>query len=1402
MLKSKALEVNLADSYVDVAIDPKYSLLEEVFAEYFGIMDGLTVFLKELSHPLRNRRFIVKEARRFALDYFHILKTHSRGGDAVRLLFEIFFDVFNDEKANRLDIKTDAADYLLLFVNTIIRDSEERIQVFIPVLERVFQKIAEYPSNDFFPFLKSYYQINRIAETLLETCEKLNLTDRSFEDLNALLLKYYNESYDYWLDQEDPELWFTSEEDAADKSDIINQCMAQISHAGLKNRREKLAAVSSGVDSASPDLTRALLELPGFSQVVAAYREIPQRLLKSDPKGLKGRRLKVIFLFHIMNIEGLSSIHEDALRDINRTVGWLIGNEKPMYIWKLIERTFSILAERIPEFPSTSLNLVLNMGKGLYKTDEKDLINYFIESAVKLGFQSPGVGGVDNDWQVAVNSAHIQNVRVWMELISLSPKWSTRLISDLIIHLTLYGVFIRDTDLFPRDISGLLNSDIEPVYNLIKQLTKIFPAYFNDIGAEGKLRDISTEIDEITHRKDKLIHFLRKQVHVEGSNRVTGFIEGIMEYWRTGDKSGLEQFLPPNIHCDVPESGIYLDGVFRILNHSNIAELDLPRDFLMKSDGELERRISSVEDAPEADRKRVFLLAVLYKLLRQKYDMAVSLQIPEGFDTILPHLKTGNFPHLEPLQKALSENNLREKIFGLLEYLEKLKGIILSPEKHEPVEDIYKKRHITVDIPSMYGSYHEPKFDALGFTFRIESLLNVCFEELINDIDLTLVTKATFYEIFDMLLLFDKALRVDGIESAEIAMQLDMLNHSLEARGFTATQYIDIFKGLARAVNNLINDYFHNVHRANIYRILDNNPFSNLHPKYQKLNDDIPGENVMHTVSEIFFRNLLAQSLGLQQLDLFLSRILKTLFKQLARLEDDKLRLLLNYDPKQAIMALNKPKDTSSRIIYLGNKGFNLAKLTNFGMPIPPGFIITAEVFKCRAIVDRYEPLNANFKDQVASHILDVERLIGKRFGDAGNPLLFSVRSGSAISQPGMMDTFLNVGINEQIAEGMAASTNNKWFAWDNYRRFLQCYGMTYGLERDDFDAVIGDEKKRLGIALKRDITGDQMRRLALQYKQMVIDSGITIEEDPFKQLILIIRKVMESWESPKAHTYRKIMGISDDWGTAVTVQSMVYGNMSPNSGTGVIFTHNPRWSGDIMSLWGDFTVGNQGEDVVSGLVTTMPITIMQQSTEMRNTDTTLETIFPEIYKALETWAYDLIYNKKWSPQEMEFTFESPSQKDLYILQTRNMTIRQKEKATLFDSEDITGDRLLGNGIGVSGGAMSGRIVFTLEEIYKWRSMEPDRSLILVRGDTVPDDIREIHAADGLITGKGGVTSHASVVAHGLGKTCVVGCGNLVCDEKEKVARFDGTVLKSEDFISIDGQGGAVYKGLMKVLEE
>ena len=400
-----------------------------------------------------------------------------------------------------------------------------------------------------------------------------------------------------------------------------------------------------------------------------------------------------------------------------------------------------------------------------------------------------------------------------------------------------------------------------------------------------------------------------------------------------------------------------------------------------------------------------------------------------------------------------------------------------------------------------------------------------------------------------------------------------------------------------------------------------------------------------------------------------------------------------------------------------------------------------------------------------------------------------------------MMDTFLNVGMNEEIAAGIGKQTNNAWLAWDSYRRFLQCYGMAFDLERDDFDAIISEMKRRAGIQFKRDFTGQQMRKVAMTYKGMIKDSGIDILEDPFEQLYMTITKVFASWESPKAKTYRKIMGISHDWGTAATVMEMVYGNVSRQSGSGVCFTHNPRWSEDILRLWGDFSIGNQGEDVASGLVTTLPISIRQQDIEMRETDITLETHFPEIYNTLQGWANEFIHTKGWGPQEIEFTFEGPRSENLFILQTRDMTIRERKKVLTFSLEDIKDNRLLGHGIGVSGGAMSGRVVFTLEEIDKWRKLEPDTVLILIRGDIVPDDIKEIYAADGLLTARGGVTSHAAVVAYSLGKTGVVGCGDLICNEKEKFCQINDMHFKSGDYISINGREGSVYQGALKVQE-
>ncbi|MDF1592993.1 MAG: PEP/pyruvate-binding domain-containing protein [Desulfobacterales bacterium] len=1393
MVESKALEVNLASYQVDVAIDPKYAALQEIMSGYYGLAEGLTVFLKELSHPYRNWLFIVKEARGYSLDYFHLFIHHPRGPQAAALIVDIFANSIRE--AGEPEVKTDAADNLLLFLQKVIKESGAEIGRFMPVLNSAFNQIRQFKKGNFFLFLKSFYQIKRLAELLIRLPDDGNALD--LEPVNSLLFKYLKETYAYWLKEEDPLSWFSKEVGLPAEEKIPEGIFRGITHGDINELNGRLDAIAKEKKSDAPFVLKRLIELPSYQQIVAQYRGIPQKLFAAGSEHDQGNMWKLVFIFHTMNIAGLSIIHEEALRDINRTLTWLIGHEDAKTVQQLVQKTFSILQTRTHRFPETALNCVLNMGKAVYKTDEIDLVNAFIDSMIDLGFQAPMIGGVGNDWQIKVNSAHILNIRTWLELTELNPKWSPRLLSALIIHLSLCGVFIKDTDLFPRDITHLLNSDIGPVYNLVKQMARLFPTFFNDIGAEGELRDISTNIDEISNRKDVLIHFLRKQSHVESSNRIILFMDAVLNFWKTKDKSGLKPFIPPSLYDQVKTRGPFIDGVHRVLKSLTEKGVAIPGDFLTDKSRNIDDLLKGFTDGSGKDLERVNLAISFYRLLQQKYSLDAG-----GMEHYMAQLRAEAFPDLIRLKEALAEKDLKKKISGLLEYLEILKKTILSVETFEIREDIYKKRHFTVDIPSMYGSYHEIKFDALGLTFRIEALINVLFEELVDSIDLGLITKATFFQVYERLKLFNKALKLDGISSDEIERQLDFLVHSLEVRGFTFTQYLDIFKGFAQAVKNIINDYFNNIHERNLDRILTRLPVEQILPKYLPRDHEADPEKVKHRVSEIFFRERIALSLGLQQMDLFLSRILNTLFLQAEKVPKDKLQTLLLYDHRSALSSIDQTENRVSGIIHLGNKGLNMVKLKQYGLPVPPGFIITTEVFRSRDVIKAYQSAERNLREQIAQQIAALDKKTHKTFGDPKNPLLFSVRSGSSISQPGMMDTFLDVGINEEIAAGIAAQSNNEWFAWDNYRRFLQCYGMAFDLERDDFDAIIDDFKQRFGVPFKRSFTGAQMKQVALAYKALIQDTGIVIEESPYEQLYVIIGKVLDSWDSSKAKAYRKIMGISDDWGTAVTIQTMVYGNISKQSGTGVIFTHNPRWPGDSLRLWGDFTLENQGEDVVSGLVKTLPVSVMQQEIENRDTDITLETHFPEIYNKLEEWANDLIYEKGWSPQEMEFTFESPAADHLYLLQTRDMAIRERKDYVTFDLDGAAEQKFLGHGIGVSGGAMSGRIVFSLDEIDKWRGLEPATALILLRSDTVPDDIREIFAADGLLTARGGLTSHAAVVAHRLGKTCVVGCGNLICHEKEQLCVFGAQKMKTGDFISIDGQQGTVYQGLLKMKAE
>jgi pyruvate,orthophosphate dikinase len=427
--------------------------------------------------------------------------------------------------------------------------------------------------------------------------------------------------------------------------------------------------------------------------------------------------------------------------------------------------------------------------------------------------------------------------------------------------------------------------------------------------------------------------------------------------------------------------------------------------------------------------------------------------------------------------------------------------------------------------------------------------------------------------------------------------------------------------------------------------------------------------------------------------------------------------------------------------------------------------------------------------------------LTDKIFGDPENPLLVSVRSGGALSMPGMMTSFLNVGINESVIEGLIKQTGKPWFAWDCYRRFLQYWGMSFNMERDHFDAIITSFKKIYRKTKKRNFTPEQMKVVALAYRDAIHAEGIELIDDAEKQLYTVISQVFSSWFSQKAQAYREIMGLSENWGTAVIIQAMVYGNLDDHAGSGVVFTRNPQEPGDSVMLWGDFAMTNQGDDIVSGLVKTLPISNEQKRLDGRKSDISLEDSFPKIYNELLNNAKALIYKERWGSQEIEFTFEGEDKKNLYILQSRDMTVTVKESVMVFTPSKELSSRYLSSGIGVGGGALSGRVVFDLDEIEKFRKKYPKAHLILVRSDTVPEDIQHISAADGLLTARGGSTSHASIIANRLGKTCIVGCNNLVVWENKKRCRIKKRILKSGDFLSIDGRNGSVFLGKHPVNE-
>ncbi len=1374
----------------ELVTSSKYNVLREVVKDYPGLLSSAESLLRELNHCPQNWGVIIKELKAYALKNFALHDQHKKGVEAIGVIVATFL-----EALNHLAVSTQQStiDSLIFYLEKILLDGEHNIHKYGCIFQDCFNKLYNLQEKQFFFLITNPRQLKRLGLIMVGKMS----SDFDFEGFNNLLFKSLLTTYEHWLKEEDPVKWFKDRTDcalSAQENRELERLLYPLSHANLRGLIHRLRDIKKCTDQA--EHLKELLKLPSYMQLAKFYEDLAGTLAQTFDMH-KGFKLKMIYLLKILETNGLSSIHESVLREVNRTISTIIKTEEPNQLKMILTETFRVLRNSLSGYPETVLYCIQCIGNEIFNIGNSDLVDWSFQQIISLGFQYPKIEGVTNEWQVISNQAHLKNIRVWLELIERKPKWSKSLLSAFIINLRLGGIHISDTDLFQKDITKLLNCDIKPVYSLVKQLAKLFPVYFSEINAEGILREVSTELDEITRRADFLCHFLRKQSHVESSARIVDFVEEVIRFWLTKDKRLLERFLPKDIFHQIRTSGPYVDDISTIFN-SIISDKEIRdvTELLRLSEVEVNEVTEKVPHVSEKEKKRAYLAIKFYQLLNRKYRLE-----PQDIKSQLVYSQSLGLPNTESLISVLKEGSVSQRLESVLNYLQLLQDIVLSSERYEPIEDIFHKRHFAAGIPSVYGTYHERKFDALSLTFRLENLANILFEELMDSFNLKFITRATLFEIREYVSLFFKALHLDGIFSNRLENTLELLSGALEVRRFSFSQYIDIFRGFSDAVHDILDTHYSGVHKNNLKQIIPQLGAKNILPKYIEAHEEESESEFINKVSEQFLREVVTSSFGFQQLDNFISKNLKTLLAQAEGLDVYNLDLLMSYEHKKAISGIHTPNEHTNDRIHLGNKGYNIVKLAPLGIPVPPGFIITTEVFRCLQAINRFIYAREHLNKEIEEQINGLERITGKKFGDPGNPLLVSVRSGAAISMPGMMNSFLNVGLNESTIIGLIKQIAKPWFAWDCYRRFLQCWGMSFGMERDVFDDIINSFKRKYKVVKKIHFVPEQMKEVALAYRDMIKDNGIEIIDDPKTQLQIAIEQVFQSWFSKKAQAFREILGLSENWGTAVIVQTMVYGNLDANSGTGVLFTRSPQSSGDRVMLWGDFAVGSQGEDVVSGLVKTLPISNEQREIENRTSDVSLEDSFPEIYSSLLTMVKNLIYKERWGAQDIEFTFEGKDKENLYILQARDMPITRKESFMVFVPSPQLSSNYLSSGIGVGGGALSGIVVFDLEDVQEFRKNDPSMPLILVRSDTVPDDIRHIAAADGLLTARGGSTSHATIIANRLEKTCVVGCNKLFVWEYEKRCKLNGQTIKVGDFLSIDGRKGSVYLGKHQVKE-
>jgi len=1353
---SKALEANLAETrYRDIKIPPEYQDFIKLSKKYYGIHKRANDCIIEYQHPFSNKKFVIEELRKILITDYWFYIGLDNPEKAFSVPVKLLGNLLNDEKVNDT-LKTFILRTLLEFTRKIYREKKD----FTETLTRCCKTLT----NSFAVNKKSYIEASRYFKKYLKEIAK----DKRFKNLTFQLTQnIYAAIIEFWENDSRVEEWIEQKKETLKiDQDVLKNEIGKPWFEKLRVELKKMNDWQEMVD-----------HMPDFDQIGERFSQT----IELFPSFIG----KFYFVFYLLRLEGLRDDKERLIWKLNKMLVQTMKEVDKDNVIHFIDQLFHYLEELKSEYGSAVLDIMLTVGKKVIDMDDSDeriLITHLENKLIHFGFETPGMVYVNEDWQLHINENHIKNIRVWLELIEYSQSEMENLLSALIVNLKLGGIFISDTDLFQREITKILNSNIAPFYKKVKQLTRIFPVYFNEIGAEGEIRKVTTTMDEISHREDKLIHFLRKQVHTESNNTLIDLTYRIFQFWYDGNLKNLKDALPQNVYNSIDKNSQWFAPVHKMTRELCKLSGMSPREVLSLEEQNFETLLTLLTEKNEKDLERLRDIRTLYAFLKEKYSF-------ETVDIINLLKRYSYIPDkdIERLKIALDNQDIESSLKLIYSFMNHLKEIIFNPKPSQSWENIYHKRHIAIGIPSMYGVYREPKFEALGLTFRLEKVATRLMEKVVENINLNYISGKTLSNIYVILNYFKEGLELDGITNQSFNSNLLMLKYSLVSQSFSFDQYINIFQFVADNVKKTLIKYFLKTYEIPLKIVIPQ-----LFDKESKLSEK-KRQELINKVSEEFYRDTIAEAFLMQPLDNFVLRILESLRDMADNLPSDLIKEVMSYNSDLIIARLAHANPNLDNQVFLGSKAYHLKILRMAGFPVPPGFVITTEVFRRHSAIVGHAELRKEMNDMIRQHLNKVEKVAGRQFGNPKNPLLLSVRSGTAISMPGAMDTILNVGMNDEITESLSRQPGFEWSAWDSYRRLLQSWGMAFGLTRDEFDEIINSFKVKTGIEQKGYFPPAIMREIAYAYKQKLIDSDIHFEENVFEQLMTTVNLVFESWSSERAIVYREHLQIADEWGTAVIIQQMIFGNKKSSSGSGVVFTQNPKISKQGVNLYGDFTFQSQGEDIVAGLVKPYPVSKSQKQGD-REEMISLEERYPKLYKKLFDIAVELTENLGYNPQEIEFTFESENPEDLYILQIRDMDMSTFQSIKRFKTP-VDKMKLSGRGIGIGGGALNGRVAIDMEDINFLHMKYPDEAVVLLRPDTVPDDIGMIFETDALLTAKGGATSHAAVTAVRLGKTSVVNCTALHVDEDKKFCQLNKDIFHVGDKIAIDGLLGNVFKG-------